>query len=288
MFLSGICFIIVNFFVKALGPDESVVLGDLQEYPAHELVLARSIVSFAISFFIIRKKNIPVFGINKKWLIIRGVAGTIALTIFFYTMHHLPMAVAITVQYLAPIFTIIFAMILIKEKVRSLQWGFIGFSFLGVLMILFSDGNPFNGESELSLFWIGLGIISAVLSGVAYTAIMKLRTTDAPITIVLYFPMIATPFMAFMCLFEFTMPQGMEWLYLLFIGIFTQLAQITMTRAFHNGRASTIVPVQYLGVIYAFLVGYFQFFEGLNNMVIIGIVLVISGVVINAILRKPK
>jgi len=288
MILSGICFIIVNFFVKALGPDQSDALGQLQEYPAHELVLARSIVSFAISLFIIKQKKLPVFGINKKWLIIRGVSGMIALTIFFYTMHYLPMAVAITVQYLAPIFTIIFAMILLKEKVRSLQWGFIGLSFVGVLMILFSDGNPLIGEGELSLLWIGLGIVSAVLSGVAYTAIMKLRSTDAPITIVFYFPMISIPFMAFMCLFDFTMPQGMEWFYLLLIGIFTQLAQITLTRAFHNGSASTIVPFQYLGVIYAFLVGYFQFYESLNNMIIIGIVLVISGVLINAMLRKPN
>ena len=221
MILSGICFAIVNFFVKLLGPIHTDGFGELQSYPAHELVLARSIVSFAISLFIIKRLKIPVFGNNKKWLIIRSLAGMIALTVFFNTVHHLPLAIAVTVQYLAPIFTIIFAMVLLKEKVRLLQWLFIGATFSGVLLISFSSGDQSAAHEEVSMFWIGLGLISAVLSGVAYAAIMKLRITDAPITIVFYFPMVSIPFMVVLCFFDFTMPQGIEWLYLLIIGIFT-------------------------------------------------------------------
>lgn len=287
MVLSGLCFIVVNTFVKLLGPSEYPGFEDLQSYPAHELVLARSIVSFIISLAIIKQKKIPVFGNNKPWLIVRGVSGMIALTIFFSTIHHLPIAVAVAVQYLAPIFTIIFAMILLKERVRLLQWGFIALSFSGVLLILFSRNSGGN-TGELSLFWLGLGIISAVLSGVAYTAIMKLKTTDEPITIVLYFPMISIPFMTALCFYDFTMPRGIEWLYLLIIGIFTQLAQISLTKALHGGSASKITPIQYLGSIYAFLVGYLIFFEEISNYIMFGIVLVVSGVVINAFLKKAK
>ncbi|MCR9173355.1 MAG: DMT family transporter [bacterium] len=287
--LSGICFLIVNFFVKTLGPGQSNILTDhlnLQEYPAHELVLARSVVSFVMSYTIIRRKKLPVFGVNKKWLLIRGLAGTAALTIFFYTMHYLPLAVALTIQYLAPIFTIIFAMILLKERIRWIQWPFIALAFGGTLLLAFgnSDGNAeFGGLSPL---WLGAGMIAAVLSGVAYVAIMKLKPTDAPITIVMYFPMIAIPFMILLCLFEFTVPQGIEWLFLLIIGIFTQFAQITMTRALHSGNAATIVPFQYLGAIYGFLVGYFIFLESLSNTLIMGMILVLTGVVVNSVLRQ--
>lgn len=289
MFLSGICFIVVNTFVKLLGPNNPEnILGEVQSFPAHELVLARSIVSFIISFIIIKQRKLPVFGNNKKWLLIRSVAGMFALTIFFHTVHHLPMAVAVTVQYLAPIFTILFAMILLKEKVKAIQWLFIGMSFSGGLLILFSKGDSSISAGELSVFWLGLGLISAVLSGIAYTAIMKLKTTDAPITIVFYFPMISIPFMIILCLFDFTMPHGMEWIYLLLIGIFTQLAQISLTKALHEGTASAIIPVQYLGAIYAFIVGYFIFKETLSNTIVLGTVLVLSGVIINALLKKAK
>jgi len=287
--LSGLCFLIVNFFVKTLGPNQHNIFTDslqLQEYPAHELVLARSVVSFAMSWFIIKRKKLPFFGNNKKWLIIRGLAGTIALTIFFYTMHYLPLAVALTVQYLAPIFTIIFAMILLKERIRWLQWPFIALAFGGTLLLVYGNQDGTADMAGISPFWLGLGMISAVLSGVAYVAIMKLKPTDAPITIVMYFPMIATPFMIILCFWEFTVPQGIEWLFLLIIGVFTQLAQITMTRALHSGNAGTIVPFQYLGAIYGFLVGYFVFLEALSSTLIVGMVLVLVGVIVNSILRQ--
>lgn len=288
MMLSGLCFAVVNFFVKLLGPGQAELFGDffgdLQEYPAHELVLARSIVSFAISLSIIKLRKIPVFGTNKKWLIIRGISGTFALTIFFYTMHYLPLAIATIVQYLAPIFTIIFAMIFLKEKVRSWQWPFISLAFAGVLLLAFSK--PSAGSAEISLFWIGLGILSAVLSGVAYISIMKLRNSDQPITIVLYFPMVAIPLMTVLCiLWEFTMPNGIEWLLLIVIGIFTQFAQITLTKALHQGSASQIIPFQYLGAIYAFFIGSFLFMESLSTDLLLGMLCILVGVVVNSILR---
>jgi drug/metabolite transporter (DMT)-like permease len=287
--LSGLCFLIVNFFVKTLGPGQHNILTEslqLQEYPAHELVLARSVVSFAMSWVIIKKKKLPVFGVNRKWLLIRGFAGTIALTIFFYTMHYLPLAVALIIQYLAPIFTIIFAMILLKERIRWLQWPFIAMAFGGTLLLVYGNPNSTSDINGISPFWLGLGMISAVLSGVAYVAIMKLKPTDAPITIVMYFPMIAIPFMVVLCFWQFTFPQGIEWLFLLIIGVFTQLAQITMTRALHSGNAATIVPFQYLGAIYGFLVGYFIFLEELSSALILGMVLILVGVIVNSILRQ--
>jgi drug/metabolite transporter (DMT)-like permease len=98
--------------------------------------------------------------------------------------------------------------------------------------------------------------------------------------------MIAMPIMILLCFYSFTMPQGIEWILLLLIGIFTQFAQILMTYALHSGSASTITPFQYLGAIYAFLLGYFVFDETLNMIVNIGICLVISGVIVNALIRK--
>lgn len=286
--LSGLCFIVVNFFVKLLGAGDSQDLVEgLQRYPGHELVLARSVVSFIISLIVIKQRKLPIFGNNKKWLIIRGLAGTIALTIFFYTIHYLPLAIASTIQYLAPIFTVILAMIILKEKVKALQWFFIGLSFTGVALIALDKitGNN-SGPEDISFFWLGLGIIAAVFSGLAYTAIIKLKSTDAPITIVFYFPMIAMPIMILLCFYSFTMPRGIEWLFLLIIGIFTQFAQILMTRALHLGSASTITPFQYLGAIYALLIGYFVFDETLSLIVNIGIFLVVAGVIVNAVLRK--
>ena len=148
-----------------------------------EIVFFRSIISFSICYYIIKQKKIPFFGHNKKWLIIRGVFGATALTLFFYTIKHLPIAVATTVQYLSPIFTILFAIYLLNQRVKPIQWVFFLVSLIGVGVIAF--GKSSNLTSEIDLFWVVMGVISAVFSGVAYNAIMKCKTTDDPVTVVM-------------------------------------------------------------------------------------------------------
>ena len=274
--------------ILGAGPEQDII-DNVQVYPGHELVLARSIVTFVISWSIIRYRGISMWGVNKKWLLIRSLAGTTALTIFFYTIHHIPLAIAIVVQNLSPIFTVILAMFLLKERVRTLQWFFIVMSFFGVALIAYDQlGHGDSNFGEISFFWLGMGMVSAFISAIAYTAIMKLRTTDSPIVIVMYFPMLAIPLMTILCFFEFTVPQGIEWLILLTIGVFTQFAQIYMTKAFHQGTAAGIIPFKYLSIIYAFLVGYFFFGEKLSWTVDVGIAIVLIGVLSNGFIRARK
>ena len=287
--LSGLSFLIVNFFVKIMGtgPDQELFPG-LQSYPGHELVLARSIVSFSISYYIIKRRGLPVLGNNRKWLLVRGISGMIALTIFFYTIHYLPLAIASTVQYLAPVFTVIFAMIILKDKVKALQWFFIFVAFAGVSLIGLNNLLANDIQMSIDYTWFILGIISAAFSGIAYTAIIKLKNTDTPINIVIYFPMLSLPIMTIGCFFEFTMPKGIEWLFLLIIGIFTQIAQVLMTKALHEESAAVITPFQYLGAVYAALIGFFIFDERLSWVVYVGILMIMTGVIANVLVKATK
>jgi drug/metabolite transporter (DMT)-like permease len=287
--LSGLSFLVVNFFVKLFGtgPENNVIPG-LQKIPAHELVLARSIISFSISSSIIAYRGLPFFGTNKKWLTIRGLSGMMALTIFFQSIQHMPIAVASTIQYLAPIFTMLFAMVILKEKILKIQWLFVLLAFIGVLLIGFNGVIESDAPVALNPLWVGLGVLSAACSGIAYVAIVKLKPTDQPINIVSYFPMMAIPVMSFWCLFDFVMPIGIEWFILILIGICTQIAQISLTRALHFESSSLIMPFQYLGSVYAFLVGYLILDERLNSVVVIGVFVILLGVVFNTIVKARK
>tara|TARA_B110000046_G_scaffold139234_1_gene145639 strand:- start:14602 stop:15501 length:900 start_codon:yes stop_codon:yes gene_type:complete len=283
--LSGICFLVVNFIVKIFGQGGNFASYEIQSLPAHELVLARSIVSFILSSLIISFKGLPFFGVNKKWLIIRGVAGTVALTLFFMTIQNIPFAIAAVIQYLAPIFTMLFTFLLLGERIYKIQWLFVLLAFIGVCLISLQHYVLDYVGVIFETYWIGLGILSASISGIAYTAIVKLKGTDAPISIVLYFPMISIPVMTILCFFNFVMPIGIEWILLLVIGLFTQFAQILLTKALHLGSSSVIIPFQYLGIIYALLVGYLVFDERLNLFVNIGVLLILTGILMNAYFR---
>ncbi len=281
--LSGLSFILVNFLVKLLGGNNAISsYFEFQTFGAHELVFFRSLVSFIISAIVIKRKAIPFFGNNKKWLFVRGISGVVALTIFFFSLQNLPLAVASILQYLSPIFTVILAAIILKDKILKLQWILIILAFCGVLLIGY-DNLVSDSEIVIDPTWMILGIVSAFFSAIAYIAIVKLKNTDKPITIVLYFPMMALPFTGIWCLFDFVLPIGWEWIILILIGVFTQIAQILMTKALHTADTAKIVPFQYLGAIYAIIIGWFVFDERLSWILIAGMFIIIICVILNTI-----
>jgi len=285
--LSGLCFMIVNLLVKILGNhSKSIFLHSNNSFPIHELVLARSIVSFLISAFLLKRKNLNILGTNRKGLLVRGTAGMIALTLFFFTIQHLPIAIASSIQYTAPIFTVLFASIYFKEKVSSLQWTCIFIALIGVYIIGFTTNSSDLDTSMDTFKWIGLGLLSALFSGIAYVSVIKLRSTEHPLNIVIYFPMLSIPIMLIWCMFDFVLPEGIDWIYLLLLGIFTQIAQLLLTKALMYGNVEVVSPFQYLGSIYAILLGYYIFDEKLSYIAIAGIALIIVGVISNVLLQK--
>lgn len=269
--LSSLTYAVVNFCVKYL-----------HHIPTHEIVFFRSVISLILCLVWIKKLGIPVLGHNKKWLLIRGFAGMTALFLFFLTIKEMPLASATTIQYISPIFTVLLATQLMNEKVRPMQWILFVVAFAGVIMIKGFD-------ERISYLFLGIGIVSALISGIAYNAIMKCRATDHPLVVVLYFPMIATPVMGTACVtVEWVMPEGIEWVLLLALGVFTQIAQLYMTKALHADHSSRIMPFKYFGVIYALLIGFFAFGESLPILSLIGIAVVIGAVVLNSFLKNPN
>jgi drug/metabolite transporter (DMT)-like permease len=208
---------------------------------------------------------------------------------FFYTLDNLPLAVATTVQYLSPVFTVLIATFLLREKVKSIQWFFMLIAFSGIVVLGLSKlMSADHIVAQINPSWVVMGVVSALFSGIAYNAIVKCQPTDEPIVIVMYFPLIATPIMLVYAFFDFVTPQGVEWLILLTIGVFTQFAQLFMTKALHAENTATITPFKYLGSIYAFFIGLFLFDEVISLIGIAGILLVLLGVLGNTIFRRKN
>lgn len=246
----------------------------LPHLPTTELILFRSIVSIILSLAMLKQLGIHPLGNNRKVLLMRGIFGTTALTIFFYTLQYLPLASAVTIQYLSPIFTALFAAIFLKEKMHIKQWLFFGLSFAGVALLKGFD-------ERVSISFMLLGILSAMFSGMAYTCIRKLKDSEHPVVVVFYFPLVATPIMAVLSYFNWVMPAGKDWLVLLLMGIFTQIAQILMTKGLQSAAVNKIISVKYIGTLYALGFGYLLFGESYTLFSLMGIVMVVAGVVLN-------
>ncbi len=263
MLLATFFFSLMNVFVK-LVPN----------IPPVEIVFFRSIISLVLSYFFLAMQQVSVWGNNKKILLMRGAVGAISLILYFSTLQLIPLASAVTIQFLAPIFTTILGVFIVKEKVKPLQWLFFVVAFGGVLLV-----KGFDPRITPILFL--MGVASAFFAGLAYNFIRKLNTTEHPLVIVFYFPLVTLPVTGLLSIFIWVQPIGIEWLYLLLIGVLTQLAQYFMTMAYQHEELSKVSSLKYLGLIYALGFGYLVFDETFNIMTYLGMFIMVASVGVN-------
>lgn len=259
----------------------NVCIKKIPHIPPMEAVFFRCFISLLFCFVVVFRDRLDWQGSNRALLVARGVAGTTSVYTFFVTIQHLPLAPAVTIQYTSPIFTTLIAMLVIKERVRWLQYLFFAMSFTGVLII-----KGFN--TNISLPYLVLGLFSAFMSGVAYNLVRSLREKEHAIVVVLHFQLIGTLIGLAGSIFSWRTPQGIDWLYLLLTGIFTQIGQVNLTRSLQSERIAISSSLNYLGIIYALAFGAFFFGETYTASVITGIVLVIAGVLLNIIFGKKE
>ncbi|MDH5380254.1 MAG: DMT family transporter [Cyclobacteriaceae bacterium] len=268
MFLATFFFAIMNVLVKLLP-----------NIPSVEIVFFRSFISLVISFSILSYKQIPLFGNNKKLLIARGAAGAVGLILYFYTIQKIPLASAVTLQFLAPVFTAILGVFLMKEKVSVWQWFFFLISFGGVLMV---QGFDVRISSDFLL----IGVVAALFAGLAYNIIRKIGHTEHPLVIVFYFPLVTMPITGVVSSLNWVMPVGVEWFILLAVGIVVQVAQYLLTMAYQAEEVNKIASIKYFGIVYALIFGWIFFNESYTWIVYSGMVVVISGVLLNFIYKS--
>lgn len=242
MIVSGLCFAVVHAAVKWIP-----------RIPVHEIVAARASISLFLTWIAIRRVGLSPWGNNRPMLVFRGLAGTLALIMYFHTLQAMPLATAVTIQYLHPIFTILLAAFFLRERASWLQWLCFAASFAGVLLVKGVD-------SSIALSDLGIGVASALCSATAYNLIRKLRDEDDALVVMFYLPLISLIVVGPWTLFHFIMPEGIEWLLLVVIGVFTQIAQYFMTKAYQADTAANISNLNYLGILYAGLIG-FTFFD---------------------------
>ena len=273
MLLSTLLFAGMNACVK-----------QLHHLPALEIIFFRSVFSIVASYVALRRLGVAPFGNNYRLLISRGSTGALALICYFLALQNLPLATAVTVQYLAPIFATVLGIWLVREPVLGWQWVFFGLSFGGVLLVQ-QGGTAVAHVAQAApgagLLYLGIGVVGALVSGLSYNAIRKLRGREHPLVIVFYFPLISLPIAAVACLFNWQTPHGTDWLWLLACGAFTQGAQLTMTRAYQLERLSRVAPLNYLGMFYALGLGYLFFAETFGPLAYAGMALVLLGVGLN-------
>ena len=270
MFLSTLAFFAANVCVKQVA-----------HIPAMETVFFRCILATFFCIVVLKRANASVIGSNHSMLLLRGLFGTTALYCFFLTIQHMPLASAQTIQYVSPIFTATIAIFVLKEGVLPMQWLFYAIAFGGVLLI-----DQF--DPRISPFYLALGLISAFCSGMAYNLVRSLRGKEHPMTVVLHFQLVGAVLGFISLFFQWEMPHGWDWLYLFLIGVFSQIGQMFLTNALQRERIAGVAIINYTGLIYALIIGWFIFGETQGMEALFGMALVVVGVLLSVLYGRRQ
>ena len=268
MFLSTLAFALANVFVKQVS-----------HIPVLEVVFFRCTIAAVFCLIGLQKARASFIGNNHLYLFLRGFFGTLALTLFFLTVQNIPLATAMTFQYLSPIFTAIIAVFFLGEKIKPIQWLFYFFAFAGVLFIAQVD-------TRVSFFYMLLGVVSALGSGAAYNLVRKLKDDEHPLTIILHFQIVGVAAGFISLFFMWEEPVGWDWLYLFVYRHIFAARTSFLTNALSREKAASVAIIIYSGLIYGISIGWIFYGEAQSISSLLGMLFVVVGVAASILYGK--
>ncbi|MCA1856974.1 DMT family transporter [Massilia oculi] len=254
-------------------------------YSTSELLMYRGLIGTVVLAAAVRHQGGSLRTAFPKAHLWRSAVGVVSLWLWFFAITRLPLATAVTLNYMAPIWIAAWMFATGWWRGTKLpEWPLvlaIGMSFLGVTLVL----QPAVESNQ----WLGglAGVCSSVISAMAYMQVRRLGQLGEPeYRVVFYFSL--TTMLAGLAgtlagdgprdaVFSSHTPYSAA--LLLAVGVPGLLAQIAMTRAYRFGKVLVVANLQYTGIVFSSLWGLALWGDAFGWHVWLGIgVILASGV----------
>ena len=264
MFLSVCAFSVMDLIVKWSD-----------NYPLGQVIFFRGFFGIVFYYFIIPKQRIKDFYITKRPLLhlSRCFFGLLALLSIFTALRNLPLATVVSISFAAPIFTTIFSIFFLKEKVGYFRWLAVFIGFVGILII----SEP--GLSSLNIYYVFPVIFVLGMSYVAIS-IRQLSSTEPVWLISLFFSATITIAGISTIPFGWLMPSLKDLFLLSLIGLFGGVANLWLSQSYKFSEVSLVTPLKYLAIVFGIVFGYLIWGEVPSSKTLIGAVLIMASSII--------
>ncbi len=259
---------------SALGFSAMSVLVKVasERLPTGEIVLARAVVTLVISYVMVVRAELHPWGTNKAGLVFRGLLGFGGLTFYYISLAHLPLADATVIQNTTPLLTALLAWWILRESIGWSTAVAIACGIGGVLLIV----RP-SGGLELDAIGIAAALGAVVTSAIAYVTVRQLARSEAPLVIVFYFPLIATPLAIPWAAATWVWPEPIDWILLVAIGMCTQIGQVFLTMGLAIEKAGRATSIGYIQVVFAMMWQWAVFADAPTAWTLGGAALIFAG-----------
>ena len=247
--LAAAAFVSMDAAVKSLAP----------RYDAVQLAFFRFVSGLAFALVIWAKVRSPLpRGAQWRLHLLRSALLLVTLTCYFHALTVLPLAQAVAISYTAPIFISLLAMWVLHERPSRWIWVALALGGAGAAVSLWPE---LRSSATPKL----MGLVAASFAAVAFAGVMVLARVqaqrDALWTIILMqnlLPALALVVPAW-ALWHPLHPSDLPTIAL--IGGLGTIGLVAVTWAFQHIEASKAAPLEYTGLLWAGLLGYFLFGE---------------------------
>ena len=256
------------------------------DYSSGEIVLYRSLVGIAFIALLTRLRGGNLRTAVPAMHFWRSLSGVSALCLWFYAIGKLPLATAVTLNYMSSVWMALFliggSVMFGAARIDGRLVGAVLLGFVGVALVL-------RPTIEQNQAWNGLaGLLSGMLSAMAYLQVTTLGRAGEPgYRIVFYFSLagvLAGSGLTLLSGAHAHTPRGLA--LLLAIGVLATTAQILLTKAYAIGRVLSNAGLQYMGILFSFVYGVWLFDDPVTWSAIAGIGLIVAAGLAATLLRS--
>ncbi|ARO15723.1 hypothetical protein BVG79_02383 [Ketogulonicigenium robustum] len=274
--LSVLLFLVMQSMIKYVSDD----------IPPGQAVFFRSVFATPVIFAWLLARGELRTGLrtsNPLGHLMRGVIGTSSMLFGFAAVAYLTLPEATAIGYTSPLLVVIFAAVLLHEKVRAFRMTSVALGLVGVLIVLWP--NLVGGQGTSSALGVVMALAAAFFAALVQIIVRRLVDSESTASIVFWFSVSASLMSLLTIPFGWVVPTPLQAVLLISAGLLGGLAQIFMTSAYRYADASLVAPFDYMSMLFALVIGYVVFGDVPTvNMLVGGAIIIAAGIVI--ILRE--
>ena len=279
--LRGILCILLSAFFYSLMSLFVRLAGDV---PTFQKAFFRNIVATFVGVALLIKSGS--FKMQKgslPALLGRTIAGVVGVLCNFYAIDHMNLSDASILNKLAPFASVVFSIIILKEKASYKDLALVALAFCGALFVV---KPTFSSSSSIPAL---IGVIGGLGAGLAYTFVRYLgKRGERNAYIIFFFSGCSGLIMLPLALMQY---QPMTWMqtgWLLLAGVAASCAQFTVTAAYTYAPAKDISVYDYSQVLFTALWGGIFLMQFPDWWSVLGYAIIIGAAVLKYLLSRKK
>jgi len=267
--LVGIALACIGYSLFAI--QDAVVKWLVADYAVPQILFIRSVMIVGFSAFVIRRFRHPSIlkSPHRSSVLLRAVLMLGAWLAYYSAARHLGLAEITTMYFSAPVITVVLSIFILRENVGPIRWLACIGGFVGVVLA----ANPAEAPSLIpagmvffaGFCWAWSTILVRLVSRTESTANQMLATGVLFVVVC----GAALPFV-------WKAPDAFGWVLMMVLGCISAAGQYILYEGFRYAPASTLAPIEYSGLIWAFLYGYLIWAEIPTLNVVAGALLIVG------------